>query len=213
MLALMGSPLSVFSNFNAEKCDLLTGDWTPNPSGPLYTSETCHFIESHQDCLKNGRPDSGYLYWRWRPRDCELPQFDAKRFLGLMSNKSWALIGDSISRNHVQSLLCILTRVHVRLILLEYQILGCVTEWEVGTKMTPFFLCLLNLITITVINIVFTNLHGLSCFVDTIKFALLDQKEPGDRDIVKFQNPKACRSFTIPSFLLTYGFYMYRYLD
>lgn len=112
-----GLPVSMNSLDNGdqipheEKCDLLTGDWTPNPSGPLYTSETCHFIESHQDCLKNGRPDSGYLYWRWRPRDCELPQFDAKRFLGLMSNKSWALIGDSISRNHVQSLLCILTRV------------------------------------------------------------------------------------------------------
>ncbi|KAF9614932.1 hypothetical protein IFM89_021362 [Coptis chinensis] len=61
--------------------------------------------------MTNGRPDSGYLYWRWKPRDCELPRFDAKRFLKLMRNKSWAFIGDSISRNHVQSLLCILSKV------------------------------------------------------------------------------------------------------
>ncbi|KAJ9706142.1 hypothetical protein PVL29_001616 [Vitis rotundifolia] len=61
--------------------------------------------------MKNGRPDSAYLYWRWSPRDCELPQFDAYRFLELMRNKAWALIGDSITRNHVQSLLCILSKV------------------------------------------------------------------------------------------------------
>lgn len=95
----------------AEKCDLFTGDWIPNPSGPVYTNESCQLIETHQNCMKNGRPDSAYLYWRWSPRDCELPQFDPYRFLELMRNKTWALIGDSITRNHVQSLLCILSKV------------------------------------------------------------------------------------------------------
>ncbi|GMH28821.1 hypothetical protein Nepgr_030664 [Nepenthes gracilis] len=94
-----------------EKCDLFTGDWIPDPSGPMYTNESCHLIENHQNCMKNGRPDSGYLYWRWSPRNCELPQFDAEKFLEMMKSKSWALIGDSISRNHVQSLLCILSKV------------------------------------------------------------------------------------------------------
>ncbi|KAF8380094.1 hypothetical protein HHK36_027564 [Tetracentron sinense] len=93
------------------KCDIFTGDWIPNPSGPIYTSESCHVIEDHQNCMRNGRPDSGYLYWRWNPRDCELPQFNAERFLELMTNKSWAFVGDSISRNHVQSLLCILSKI------------------------------------------------------------------------------------------------------
>ncbi|PIA49085.1 hypothetical protein AQUCO_01300143v1 [Aquilegia coerulea] len=93
------------------KCDLFTGDWIPNPSGPIYTNESCHVIEPHQNCMKNGRPDSGYLFWRWKPRDCEIPRFDAKKFLELMKNKQWALIGDSIQRNHVQSLLCILSKV------------------------------------------------------------------------------------------------------
>lgn len=96
------------SSYSAEKCDLFTGDWIPNPSGPVYTNESCPFIEDHQNCMKNGRPDSGYLYWRWKPQSCELPPFDARRFLELMTNKSLALIGDSISQNHVQSILCML---------------------------------------------------------------------------------------------------------
>ncbi|XAR70198.1 hypothetical protein NMG60_11026976 [Bertholletia excelsa] len=94
-----------------EKCDLFTGDWIPSSSGPRYTNETCSLIEGHQNCMKNGRPDTGYLYWRWNPRDCELRPFDAELFLELMRNKSWAFIGDSISRNHVQSLLCTLSKV------------------------------------------------------------------------------------------------------
>ncbi|GAB2296670.1 hypothetical protein Dimus_030781 [Dionaea muscipula] len=44
-------------------------------------------------------------------RNCELPLFNPERFLEMMQNKSWALIGDSISRNHVQSLICILSKV------------------------------------------------------------------------------------------------------
>ncbi|GKU87963.1 hypothetical protein SLEP1_g2287 [Rubroshorea leprosula] len=93
------------------QCDLFIGDWVPDPSGSVYTNASCHVIESHQNCMKNGRPDSGYLYWRWNPRDCELPRFDPERFLDYMRDKSWAFIGDSISRNHVQSLLCILSQV------------------------------------------------------------------------------------------------------
>lgn len=97
----------------AGKCDLFTGDWVPNTSGPAY-NESCPIIENPQNCIRNGRPDTGYLYWRWNPRDCEIPKFDPERFLEMMRNKAWALIGDSISRNHVQSLLCMLSTVFVR---------------------------------------------------------------------------------------------------
>ncbi|KAF7826158.1 protein trichome birefringence-like 25 [Senna tora] len=93
------------------KCDLFVGDWVPDLSGPVYTNESCHVIEDHQNCMTNGRPDSGYLYWRWSPRDCQLPKFDPTKFLHAMRHKWWAFIGDSISRNHVQSLLCILSQV------------------------------------------------------------------------------------------------------
>uniref|UniRef100_A0A0D9ZVR4 Uncharacterized protein n=1 Tax=Oryza glumipatula TaxID=40148 RepID=A0A0D9ZVR4_9ORYZ len=92
------------------KCNLFDGEWIPNPSGPAYTNKTCRFIDGHQNCMLNGRPDMSYLHWRWKPYECELPQFDEVRFLSAMRNKSWGLIGDSILRNQVQSLLCLLSK-------------------------------------------------------------------------------------------------------
>ncbi|XP_031094025.1 protein trichome birefringence-like 23 [Ipomoea triloba] len=100
-----------FPQEKAETCDLFVGDWIHNPDGPSYTNETCSFIGGHQNCMKNGRPDTDFLYWRWKPRDCNLPRFKPKKFLELMRDKTWALIGDSISRNHVQSILCMLSKV------------------------------------------------------------------------------------------------------
>lgn len=105
--------LRASSFFHVGKCDYFIGDWVPNPLGPAYTNESCNLIESHQNCMTNGRPDREFLNWRWVPRDCDLPQFDSWRFLRMMRNKAWALIGDSISRNHVQSLLCMLAKVCV----------------------------------------------------------------------------------------------------
>ncbi|WVZ80065.1 hypothetical protein U9M48_027576 [Paspalum notatum var. saurae] len=94
-----------------ESCNLFHGEWVPNPVGPAYTNASCHFIESPQNCMANGRPDTNYLYWRWKPYGCEVPPFDGKKFLDGMQGKHWALIGDSILRNHVQSLLCLLSKV------------------------------------------------------------------------------------------------------
>ncbi|XP_073061978.1 protein trichome birefringence-like 24 isoform X2 [Primulina eburnea] len=93
-----------------ESCDLFIGDWVPDPKGPIYTNTTCYSMESPQNCMNNGRPDSDYLYWRWNPRNCSLPKFDPKKFLHIMRHKSLAFIGDSIMRNHVQSLLCVLSQ-------------------------------------------------------------------------------------------------------
>uniref|UniRef100_A0A452Y700 Trichome birefringence-like N-terminal domain-containing protein n=1 Tax=Aegilops tauschii subsp. strangulata TaxID=200361 RepID=A0A452Y700_AEGTS len=92
------------------KCDLFNGEWLPNPSGPAYTNSSCRFIDDHQNCMRNGRPDTGYLHWRWKPYECDLPPFDEIRFLGAMRNKAWGLIGDSILRNQVQSLICLLSK-------------------------------------------------------------------------------------------------------
>ncbi|XP_066366824.1 protein trichome birefringence-like 25 isoform X2 [Miscanthus floridulus] len=92
------------------KCNLFNGEWIPNPSGPAYTNASCRFIDDHQNCMMNGRPDKEYLRWKWRPYGCDLPPFDAVRFLDYMRNKAWGLIGDSILRNQVQSLLCLLSK-------------------------------------------------------------------------------------------------------
>lgn len=96
---------------HAESCDLFHGEWVPNSSGPAYTNASCRFIESPQNCMTNGRPDTDYLNWRWKPYGCEVSPFDGKKFLDGMKGKHWALIGDSILRNHVQSLLCLLSKV------------------------------------------------------------------------------------------------------
>ncbi|KAI3743965.1 hypothetical protein L1987_57037 [Smallanthus sonchifolius] len=93
------------------ECDIFTGEWVRDRTSPRYTNYSCSTIEPHQNCMKNGRPDSDYIHWRWSPFDCSLPIFDPKMFLHYMRNKSMAFIGDSISRNHVQSLLCILSQV------------------------------------------------------------------------------------------------------
>lgn len=60
--------------------------------------------------MQNGRPDQGYLNWKWEPDDCELPRFNPAQFLELMRGKKLMFIGDSIARNHMQALLCALSQ-------------------------------------------------------------------------------------------------------
>ncbi|XP_020098179.1 protein trichome birefringence-like 26 [Ananas comosus] len=101
---------AVAGKLHREQCDLFKGEWIANPEGPAYTNESCRFIEEFRDCMTNGRPDTEYLYWRWKPYDCESPLFNAKKFLNSMRNKSWVFIGDSILRNQFSSLLCLLSK-------------------------------------------------------------------------------------------------------
>ncbi|KAG7025316.1 Protein trichome birefringence-like 26, partial [Cucurbita argyrosperma subsp. argyrosperma] len=112
---MSSSPLQIRAhspqNDTRAECDIFVGEWVADLAGPSYTNESCHVIEAHQNCVRNGRPDTGYLYWRWSPKDCDLPRFNPRKFLNLMRNKSWAFVGDSIQRNHVQSLVCTLSQV------------------------------------------------------------------------------------------------------
>ncbi|KAI3813296.1 hypothetical protein L1987_18016 [Smallanthus sonchifolius] len=94
-----------------KSCDLYSGEWVENPEGSYYTNETCWAIQEHQNCMKFGRPDQDFLKWRWKPYDCELPVFDPVEFLEMVRGKSLAFVGDSVARNHMQSLLCLLSRV------------------------------------------------------------------------------------------------------
>lgn len=95
-----------------ENCDLLKGHWVPDMKGSsLYTNWSCATIPSSKNCFKNGRKDSDFLKWRWKPDGCELPRFDPKAFLRLVRGKKLAFIGDSVARNHMESLLCLLSQV------------------------------------------------------------------------------------------------------
>ncbi|PWZ32964.1 Protein trichome birefringence-like 21 [Zea mays] len=93
------------------KCDIFRGEWVPDPAPPQYTNETCDFIQEHQNCMLYGRPDLEFLKWRWKPDGCDLPRFDPHRFLQVVANKSVAFVGDSLARNHMQSLFCLLAKV------------------------------------------------------------------------------------------------------
>lgn len=94
-----------------KKCDIFSGRWVQYPYGPYYTNATCREIIPQQNCLKFGRPDTEFLRWRWKPDGCELPRFDPVQFLELVRGKSIGFVGDSVGRNQMQSLLCLLANV------------------------------------------------------------------------------------------------------
>ncbi|CAF2345775.1 unnamed protein product [Brassica napus] len=89
-----------------QRCDLFNG-MNLHP----YYNMTCWAIQEHQNCMQFGRPDTGFMRWRWKPDGCDLPIFDPNEFLEMVRAKSMGFVGDSISRNQVQSLLCLLSRV------------------------------------------------------------------------------------------------------
>lgn len=92
-------------------CDYTNGKWVHDKLGPLYNGTTCGTIKDGQNCIAHGKPDLGYLYWRWKPKQCYLPRFEPHTFLQLIRNKHLAFIGDSIARNQLESLLCMLATV------------------------------------------------------------------------------------------------------
>ncbi|TYJ25373.1 hypothetical protein E1A91_A07G045600v1 [Gossypium mustelinum] len=94
-------------------CDLYDGKWFYDPQGPSYTNSSCPIITQMQNCQGNGRPDKDYENWRWKPSQCDLPRFDAKKFLELMRGKTLAFIGDSVARNQMESMVCLLWQVEV----------------------------------------------------------------------------------------------------
>ncbi|KAJ7971174.1 protein trichome birefringence-like 19 [Quillaja saponaria] len=104
--------ISILKSIELEKkCDIFSGNWVSDPKGPYYTNATCHLIIDQQNCMKFGRPDTEFLKWRWKPDDCKLPRFNGTQFLELVKGKSMAFVGDSVGRNQMQSLLCLLADV------------------------------------------------------------------------------------------------------
>ncbi|KAL7105165.1 hypothetical protein ACP275_07G027800 [Erythranthe tilingii] len=90
-------------------CDVFDGDWVWDERYPLYQSKDCRFLDEGFRCSENGRPDFFYAKWRWQPRNCNLPGFDAKIMLEKLRNIRIVFAGDSIGRNQWESLLCMLS--------------------------------------------------------------------------------------------------------
>lgn len=94
------------------KCNIFQGSWVfDDERETYYTNETKCIIDDRQNCMKYGRPDTDFMKWRWKPDKCELPEFDAAEFLEVVRGKSLAFIGDSVGRNQMQSLVCMLASV------------------------------------------------------------------------------------------------------
>lgn len=98
-----------FLDEKGDGCDLFEGNWVWDERYPLYASKDCKFLDLGFRCSENGRPDLFYTKWRWQPKDCNLPRFNATMMLEKLRNKRIVFAGDSIGRNQWESLLCMLS--------------------------------------------------------------------------------------------------------
>ncbi|KAF8683896.1 hypothetical protein HU200_044840 [Digitaria exilis] len=96
------------SRSDAVHCDVYDGSWVFDETYPLYTSDSCPFVDEAFSCGANGRTDHSYMKWRWQPRHCNIPRFDARRMLEMLRGKRLVFIGDSINRNQWESMMCLL---------------------------------------------------------------------------------------------------------
>ncbi|KAL9242056.1 hypothetical protein vseg_016097 [Gypsophila vaccaria] len=93
-----------------KKCNLYMGKWVRDDGDgyPVYKPGSCPYVDEAFDCQSNGRTDSEYLKWRWKPDGCDLPRFNATDFLVRLRGKRLLLVGDSMNRNQFESMLCVL---------------------------------------------------------------------------------------------------------
>ncbi|XP_028121242.1 protein trichome birefringence-like 3 [Camellia sinensis] len=94
--------------FDPNECSVGHGKWVFNSSfEPLYSDQTCRYLDRQFSCLKNGRPDSDYRQWEWQPDDCMLPRFNPKIALEKLRGKRLMFVGDSLQKNQWASFVCL----------------------------------------------------------------------------------------------------------
>jgi hypothetical protein len=91
-----------------ENCDIYDGRWVKDASKPYYPPGSCPYIDKDFDCHVNGRPDDGYVKWKWLPYGCDIPSLNGTDFLERLRGKKLVFVGDSLNRNMWESLVCVL---------------------------------------------------------------------------------------------------------
>lgn len=93
--------------FDPNECRIMDGEWVFNSSvEPLYTDETCPYLDRDVACQRNGRIDRDYLYWQWQLDDCILPRFDPEKVLEKLRGKRLMFVGDSVQKAQWLSFVC-----------------------------------------------------------------------------------------------------------
>jgi len=57
-----------------KECDLYNGTWVEDEDYPIYEPGSCPYVDEAYDCKINGRNDTHYTKWRWKPHGCDLPR-------------------------------------------------------------------------------------------------------------------------------------------
>lgn len=91
-----------------QQCNVFEGKWVRDDGYPLYKPGSCPFVEDSFSCSANGRPDSDFTHWRWQPNGCQIPRFNGTDLLERMRGRRLVFVGDSLSRNQWESMLCLL---------------------------------------------------------------------------------------------------------
>nr|CAD1826554.1 unnamed protein product [Ananas comosus var. bracteatus] len=91
-------------------CNFAKGKWIKDKKRPLYSGFGCRrWLSEMWACRVMKRPDFSYENFRWKPENCEMPEFTGHEFLKRMRHKTIAFVGDSLGRQQFQSLMCMVT--------------------------------------------------------------------------------------------------------
>ncbi|KAF8016250.1 hypothetical protein BT93_H1684 [Corymbia citriodora subsp. variegata] len=96
------------SGNRGEDCDIFDGRWVRDDSKPYYPAKSCPYVDRDFNCHLNGRPDDGFVKWKWQPNGCDIPSLNATDFLERLRGRRLVFVGDSLNRNMWESLVCIL---------------------------------------------------------------------------------------------------------